>query len=74
MTLAEQLIAQGRQEGRQEGQLAERRAWITRILTTRFGPVPGRVHESIASASSTELERWAETVLTAESLDDLLGE
>ena len=74
MTLAEQLIAEGRQEGRQEGQLAERRAWITRILTARFGPVPGRIQESIASASSTELERWAETVLTAESLDDLRGE
>jgi len=70
MTLAEQLIAQGRQEGRQEAH----RAWVVRILTARFGPIPDKGRERIASASSTELERWAEMVLTAESLDVLLGE
>jgi hypothetical protein len=66
MTLAEQLRAEGRQEAH--------RAWVTRILTARFGPLPDKLQERIVSASSAELERWAETVLTAESLDGLLDE
>ena len=57
-------------EGRQEAH----RVWVARILTARFGPLPDKLQERIVSATSAELERWAETVLTAETLDALLGE
>ncbi len=74
MTLAEQLRAEGRQEGLQEGLLQERRVWVERILSSRFGPLPQDAAERIASANREPLERWAETVMTAESVDGLLGE
>ena len=64
MTLAEQL----REEGRQEAH----RAWVVRILAARFGPLPERLQERIASAGNAELESWAETALSAESLDAFL--
>ena len=69
MTTAERLRQEGREEGRAEGRVE----LLVRQLTIRFGPPPADVSERVRRASSDELDAWAERVLTAESLHDVLG-
>lgn len=64
MTLAEKLRQEGRQEGRQE--------LLMKLLRLRFGDLSPRVEARISGASPSDLERMAERVLTAASLDDVL--
>jgi predicted transposase YdaD len=59
----------GRQEGRQEG---ESRV-VRKLLQSRFGALPEWVEHRLAAAGTEDLERWAERVLTAESLEQVLG-
>jgi hypothetical protein len=77
MTAAEMLRREGRQEGRQEGeargQLLGKREVLLRLLRQRFGPVPAASVARIGKAGAVELDRWADRVLLAESLDAVLG-
>lgn len=57
----------GIEKGRQEGQILV----LTRLLTRRFGPLPGWVPERLAQASSEELEQWVERVLDAQRLEEV---
>ncbi len=77
----EQGIERGRAEGRAEGMekgiergriqaLAE---LLLRQLALRFGDVPDAVGERVRRASASELEAWAEAVLVAASLDEVLA-
>ena len=47
MTLADQLIREGRQEGRQEGRFEALSEDILDILDARFGEVPGEVRKML---------------------------
>jgi predicted transposase YdaD len=67
-------IEKGREEGRAEGRTQGSRALLVRLLTARFGPLPGAVTERLACATTEQLERWAERVLDADSLDDVFTE
>ena len=67
-TIAEQLRQEGEARGRQEGQ----RALLARQLRARFGEVPERPLERVNAATDEQLERWAERVLTAGSLEEVL--
>lgn len=53
------------------------RALLVRLLThqlaQRFGEVPAEAEERIRQASADTLTRWAERVLTAASIDDVLA-
>ena len=61
--IGERAKLQGRQEGRQEGQ----RELLLRQLRARFGDLQPAVTARIESASVSDIERWAERVVTSEA-------
>ncbi len=75
-TIAEQLRQegrqQGRQQGRQEGRQEGQRGVVLKQLRVRFGEVPDRVVARVDAATSEQLDRWAERILTAKSIDEVL--
>ena len=76
-TVAEAWIEQGRAEGIEKGLTTGRTEGqaelLLRQLEVRFGAVPEAVRERIRSASASELEAWAEAVLTAADIDEVLA-
>lgn len=77
MTGAERLRAEGRLEGKAEGK-AEGRAegqaqLLLRLLTLRFGELPPAAQTLVSEASLEQLAVYAERVLSAASLDDVLA-
>lgn len=75
-TAADRLREEGREEGRGEGRAvgrAEGRATLLQHqLEHRFGPLPGNVASRLRGARSADIERWAEAVLVAASLEEVL--
>jgi len=67
-SLAEKLREEGREEGLNEGQ----RKLLLKLLGLRFGPLPETVELRVRTARTAELSRWAERVLTAESIEEVL--
>ena len=59
---------EGEQKGRQEGELFV----LQRQLVKRFGPLPAWAEERLANSSARQLEKLADQVLEATSLEDLL--
>ncbi|MFS8066193.1 MAG: DUF4351 domain-containing protein, partial [Byssovorax sp.] len=47
---------------------------LLKLLRLRFGDLSESVMTRIRAAGSTQIERWAELVLTARTLDEVLGE
>lgn len=68
-TLSERLLGEGRQQGRQEGE----QALLAKQLNRRFGPLDNTVELRLQRASSEELERWAENILDAQTLDEVFA-
>ena len=62
MSTANKLRAEGRAE------------ILLRQLAKRFGPVPPDVQERVRAASIPDLDRWAETVLTAPTLEAVFAD
>ncbi|GKT11023.1 hypothetical protein DSTSK_43280 [Desulforhabdus sp. TSK] len=62
---------EGRREGKVEGRLEGKCGLLEKILTRRFGPLPDWAKHRLASASSEQLDQWAERVLEAKSLQDV---
>lgn len=71
VTTAERLRAEGWEKGWDEGRVEERAANLTDLLTIKFGPLPARVNDRIASADATTLQTWLRRVLTASTLDGI---
>ncbi|KYF58943.1 hypothetical protein BE08_05660 [Sorangium cellulosum] len=69
---AKKYVAQGRDLGRQEGRREGERAMLLRLLRARFGELPDAAVARIAGAETAALERWAERVLSAKTLADVL--
>ncbi|WP_437293528.1 DUF4351 domain-containing protein [Sorangium sp. So ce426] len=69
---AKKYVAQGRDQGRREGRLEGKRAVLLRQLRARFGELPDAAVARIEAAESAALEQWAERVLSANSLADVL--
>jgi hypothetical protein len=69
MTTADRLREQGRHLGVAEG-IART---LTRQLTLKFGPLSAAALSRVQAAPPEELERWTDRVLTASSLEDVLG-
>jgi len=63
-----------REEGRREGRLEGERAMLLRMLTARFGQLPPTVTARIGIATVDEVEAWAERVLVAKTLAEVLGD
>ena len=64
-TVAERYFRDGARKGR--------RGLLRILLETRFGKLPDRVLERLATATATEIKRWARAVLTAKTLDKALA-
>lgn len=72
-TIAEEWIQEGMQKGLQQGlqqglSQGETRV-VRRLLTRRFGPLPAWVEERLQRADAAQLERWADRVLEAATLE-----
>lgn len=61
------------QHHRAEGERAGLARLLMHLLAQRFGEVPAEVEARIRQASADTLTRWAERVLTAESIEDVLA-
>jgi predicted transposase/invertase (TIGR01784 family) len=64
-------LAEGRKQGRTEGRTEGERLVLRRLLALKFGALPVEVLERLERAGETELERWAERVLSAATLDEV---
>jgi predicted transposase YdaD len=64
---------EGRLEGKREGRLEGEARSLLRLLAARFGRVPAEVKERILSAKEPTLARWSLRVLTAPTLEEVLG-
>jgi predicted transposase YdaD len=72
MTGAQQLTAQARAEGRAEGQVEGQAELLLKQLRLRFGALSPEVEERVRTASVEQLDVWAERVLSAASLQEVL--
>jgi flagellar biosynthesis/type III secretory pathway protein FliH len=72
----EQGLAQGREQGlsqgREQGLAQGQRALVLRQLERRFGALDEESRERVDRAPLHDLERWAEQLLTAATLEDAL--
>jgi hypothetical protein len=73
MTAAERSRAQGRLEGKAEGRAEGQAQLLLRQLTLRFGALSPAAQTRVAEASLEQLSVYAERVLSAASLDDVLA-
>jgi predicted transposase/invertase (TIGR01784 family) len=69
LTTAEML----RREGRREGEIVGKRSALLLLLRNRFGRLPRGAAARVNAASSAELDVWFCRVLTASTLDDVVG-
>jgi hypothetical protein len=69
LTTAERL----RREGAAEGQVKGKREALLLQLRLRFGRLPAAAVARVGKAGAAELDTWFGKVLTAVSLDDVLG-
>lgn len=63
--------AEGRVEGRAEGRVEGRAEVLERLLGLKFGAVSVATRERLRTASLDELDRWAERLLAAASLEEV---
>ena len=69
ITTAERIRRKARKEGRQEGRIE----LLLRLLAARFGPLPEATEVLVRDASAETIDQWAEEVLTAKTLKQLLN-
>ena len=51
----------------------DRAKMIRVLLETKFGKLPKWVDERLEAATSVQIERWSKKILTAETLQAVLG-
>ena len=73
MTTAARLAARGYREGFEEGRKEGRLEVLVRLVTLEFGEPDGAIRARLAAADIETLDRWAERILTASTLDELFG-
>lgn len=64
---AKRYFSEGRAKGRAEGTATV----LSKQLALRFGALDAATAERLRAASAAELERWAEHILTASSLEEV---
>ena len=74
MTIADQLIEEGRLEGRQTGEVEGRRTMLKKQLTRRFGTLPDWAADRLNQGTAAELENWGERLLDAPDLKSVFTE
>jgi hypothetical protein len=66
-------IVEGKVEGEIEGTLRGKAELLIRLATMKFGTVPAAAQQRVHGASAAELDRIAERLLGATTLDEMLG-
>jgi hypothetical protein len=79
MTLAQRLESKGRMEGvqlrMQRGELSGRTAIVNRLFRKRFGCyLDPRIQEKLRNATPEQLDLWAERILDASTIEDVIKE
>lgn len=69
----QQGMQQGLQEGMEHGRRAGKALVIGRQLQVRFGELPDWVQAKLNAASETQLDAWTDQLLTASSIEAILG-
>ena len=72
--LAQYIRDRGFQEGKLEGKLEGKSSLLERLLTRRFGALPAWAREQLAAATDQQLDLWAERVLDADTIQDVLAQ
>ena len=67
----EEIKAEGRKEGREQGGREGREALLLRMLARKFGDVPADVAARIHAATTDDLDRWGEALVTATTLESV---
>jgi predicted transposase YdaD len=73
MSTAERLRQEGLEQGLRKGRAEGRAELVLKQLTLRFGTLPEETVRQVRGASIDELDRWAERVLDAGSIDEVFG-
>ncbi len=71
---AKKYAAEGRKEGLKEGLEEGQRKILIRQLTLKFGELPDGILQRIRAADAEYLERWAERILVARTIDDVFAD
>lgn len=71
-SIADQLIEKGMKKGLEQGGELHVRHVVLRLLQRRFGELPAEARARVEGAKLPELETWADRVLTAATLADVL--
>ena len=64
-------LAKGRAEGRAEGEAKGKAELLLRLLRRKYGKLPAGVTKRLRGAASGDLDRWADRVMTAASLEEV---
>jgi predicted transposase YdaD len=74
MTMAEELIQQGRIEGRATGRAEGQAALLSKQLTRKYGEIPPLYRARIEAATSEQLEAYAERFVFADTLASVFAD
>lgn len=69
MTIADELIAEGMEKGLAKGLAQGKAELLLRLLRRRFGSTSEALEARVRTADSATLDRWAERVLFADSME-----
>lgn len=72
MSTLEQFTKEVRRKARAEGRAEGQAQILVMLLTLRFGALPAGVERRVRRATPDQRTRWAERVLTARTLDEVL--
>jgi hypothetical protein len=61
------------QEGEARGKAEGKAELLLRLLQKRFGRVPAATTKRVLTAKPADLDRWAESILEAELLQDVFA-
>jgi hypothetical protein len=61
----------GIEKGIEKGMAAHARSQLRRLLSRRFGPLPGWTEDRLDAANIEQLEEWADRILDAQTMDDV---
>lgn len=73
MTTAQRLRREGLEQGLTQGLTQGQSLTLVRLLIRRFGELPADRRQQVAAASQTELDRWTDRLLDANSLADVFA-
>ena len=74
MSIADWYEERGLQAGLTKGLTTGARNALLKLLRARFGALPEAAASRIEAADTAQLDVWIDRVLTAASLDDVLGD